>query len=102
MCARAWYVYIIRTRLDTLYTGITTDVARRFQEHRATYEGKNSARGAKYFRQTEPLTGVYIERCPDRSHAAKREVSIKRLSRGQKLGLLASRPIRGASHGDAS
>lgn len=73
-----WIVYMIRASDHTLYTGITTDVARRFSEHA-------NGKGAKYFhagRQPEQL--VYIEVCHDRSSASRREAAIKKLSRREK------------------
>lgn len=66
----------------SLYTGITTDVERRFAEHR---EGKQ---GARYFRGREPRRVVYVEPAEDRSTASKREATIKQLRRTQKLQLI--------------
>jgi len=83
-----WYVYIIQTSRQLLYTGIATDVERRFQQHRDMYEGRTNAKGAKYFRGNEPVTVVYREPCPNRSIASKREHAIKRMSRSQKLALI--------------
>ena len=76
-----WYLYILRCGDGTLYTGITTDVARRFATHR---EG----RGAKYTRGRGPLELVYREVCGTHSQALKRELEIKALSRQEKLALL--------------
>lgn len=76
-----WYVYIIRASDDSLYTGITTDVQRRFDEHGGT------GKGARFFRGRKPLEVVYTEMHPDRSSALKREAAIKSLSREQKLDL---------------
>lgn len=76
-----WYLYILRCADGTLYTGITTDVARRFAAHR---EG----RGAKYTRGRGPLELVYREVCGTHSQALKRELEIKALSRQEKLALL--------------
>lgn len=78
-----WQVYIIHCSDDSLYTGISTDVARRFAEHAA-------GRGAKYFRGRAPLRLVYLEGGHDRSSASKREVEIKRLTVTAKRLLLAS------------
>ena len=77
-----WYVYIIRASDDSLYTGITTDVERRYREHGG--EGK----GAKFFRGREPIEVVHIEKHPDRSSALKREAAIKSLDREQKVELV--------------
>ena len=78
-----WYVYIIEASDSSLYTGITTDVERRFTEH------CGQTRGAKYFRGRKPLKVVYSERHSDRSKASKREAEIKKLSRLEKLGVIA-------------
>ncbi|MEM7017104.1 MAG: GIY-YIG nuclease family protein [Pseudomonadota bacterium] len=77
-----WLVYIILADDQTYYTGVTTDVARRFQEHA---EGR---RGAKYFRGRKPLKVVYTEAGHTRSSACKREAAIKKLSRPQKQRLI--------------
>ena len=76
-----WYVYIIRASDDSLYTGITTDVARRFSEH------CDKRKGARYFRGRQPVEVVYTEQHPDRSSALKREAAIRKLSRDQKVML---------------
>ena len=75
-----WQVYIIRCSDDSLYTGITTDIERRFRQHK---EGK----GAKYFRGREPLEVVYLENGHTRSTAATREAAIKAMSREEKAVL---------------
>lgn len=77
-----WYVYILRCKDDTLYTGITDDLERRLEAHRA-------GKGAKYTRGRAPLELVYFESCPDRSAALRREYAIKHLSRQEKLSLCA-------------
>jgi putative endonuclease len=73
-----WCVYIIRCSDDTLYTGITTDIDRRFNQHA---EGT----GAKYFRSRQPLQVVYLEKNHTRSSAAKRESQIKAMNRADKI-----------------
>lgn len=80
----AWCVYIIQADDDSLYTGITTDVERRFSEHC----GQTS--GAKYFNGRKPLSIVYREDGHTRSTASRREFEIKKLSRQQKKQLIAS------------
>jgi len=77
-----WSVYIIRCDDESLYTGITTDVDRRFREHMA------HPRGAKYFSGRKPLAVVYLESGHTRSSASRREVAIKKLSRDEKLELV--------------
>ena len=79
-----WYVYMIEVSDGSLYTGITTDVARRFREHRG------SSRGAKYFRGRSPRALKYVEPQVDRSAASKREYEIKRLSATAKRALVAA------------
>ena len=68
---------------DTLYTGITTDVQRRLNEH-----NKSNKKGARYTRVRRPVSVVYQEDCKDRSHASTREYQLKKLSRGEKLKLV--------------
>ena len=75
---KTWKLYILRCGDDTLYTGITTDVERRLEEH-------GSGKGAKYTRGRAPLKLVYSEICGDHSTALKREAEIKKLSREEKL-----------------
>lgn len=75
------YVYIVRCADGTLYTGWTTDVARRVAEH-------NAGRGARYTRQHGPVALVYSESQPDRSAAMRREEEIKRRGRRYKERLL--------------
>ena len=78
-----WLVYIIRADDDSLYTGITTDLARRWQQHSAVQRG-----GAKFFRGRRPAALVYVESGHDRSSATRREAAIKRLTRAAKELLL--------------
>lgn len=80
-----WWVYIIRCAKGQLYTGITTDVARRFAEH-----SDGAPKGAKFLRGKGPLALVYQEPQADRSSASKREAAIKKLNKTQKLALIAS------------
>lgn len=77
-----WYVYIAECSDKSLYTGITTDIDRRISEH------NNSNKGAKYTRARRPIRLVYLESCKDRSIASKREYSIKKLKRVEKLSLI--------------
>jgi putative endonuclease len=77
-----WSVYIIRATDQSLYTGITTDVERRFAEH------QSGRAGAKYFRGRSPVEVVFIESEHNRSSASIREAQIKKLSREQKLELI--------------
>jgi len=77
-----WTVYIIRCDDESLYTGVTTDMERRFLEH------QGHPRGAKYFNGRTPREVVYSETGHTRSSACQREAAIKKLSRGEKLRLL--------------
>ena len=76
-----WKLYILRCGDGTLYTGITTDVERRLEEHR-------SGKGAKYTRGRAPLELVYMETGMDKSTALKRELEIKGLPRLEKEKLI--------------
>lgn len=78
----AWHVYILLCGDGTLYTGAAVDVARRLGRHRA-------GRGAKYTRGRAPLTLLYVEHCPGRSAALRREAAIKALPRRRKAALAA-------------
>ncbi|MEA1892058.1 MAG: GIY-YIG nuclease family protein [Campylobacterota bacterium] len=77
-----YFVYILQCSDSTLYTGITTNIKRRIDEH------NNSDKGAKYTRTRRPVKLVYRERCEDRSSASKREYAIKKLTREKKLELI--------------
>ena len=76
-----WSVYIIKCSDDSLYTGISTDVERRFQQHL-------TGKGAKYFRSRQPLCIVYQEKGYSRADASRRECGIKKLSRSKKMMLI--------------
>jgi len=82
----SWFVYIIHCTDDTLYTGITTDIERRYTQH-------SSQQGAKYFRGRKPQKLVYQESGHNRSTASKREIEIKGLSRAEKFQLIGSQEI---------
>jgi predicted GIY-YIG superfamily endonuclease len=77
-----YYVYILRCADGTLYTGTTNDVERRAAVH-------NAGRGAKYTKPRLPVTVVYREETADKGAALRRELEIKRLSRAEKLALIA-------------
>ncbi len=80
-----WFVYILKCKDKTLYTGITTDLERRFAEH------KNGT-GARYTRSRGVVKFVYSEHCKSRSKALIREAEIKKLSREEKLALSRIKP----------
>ena len=76
-----WYVYILRCRDGSLYTGITVDVARRFQQH-------NAGTDSKYTRSRLPVRLAHQEVHPDQTSALKRELAIKAMTRRVKLALI--------------
>ncbi|MBI5134219.1 MAG: GIY-YIG nuclease family protein [Candidatus Taylorbacteria bacterium] len=84
----AYHLYMLRCADGTLYTGITTDIARRLREH------NEGASGAKYTRARRPVELVYARRYRDRSFASVAEARVKRLTRANKL-LLALRTNKG-------
>ncbi len=77
-----YYVYMLRCSDNTLYTGITTDLQRRLDEH------NSSPKGAKYTRNRRPVKMVYSESCEDKSAASKREYVIKQLSKREKEAMV--------------
>lgn len=78
-----WNIYMIKTRLGTLYTGITTDLARRFQEHES-----GSKRAARYLKGKGPLELVWHHQAHSKSDALKLEYRIKQLTPYQKQQLI--------------
>ncbi|WP_294966655.1 GIY-YIG nuclease family protein [Sulfurimonas sp.] len=78
----SYFVYILECSDNTLYTGISTDIDRRLDEH------NNSDKGAKYTKIRRPVKLVYTEEQDDRSSASKREYAIKKLKRKEKLELI--------------
>jgi len=79
---KPWYLYIIETTDNTLYTGITNNIEKRWAMH---VQGK----GAKYLRAHKPKAVVYHEQHVDRSAASQREAAVKKMTRQQKLKLIA-------------
>ncbi|MCQ8106312.1 GIY-YIG nuclease family protein [Methylomonas sp. SURF-2] len=76
-----WSVYIILCSDGSLYTGISTDVERRFLQH---LNGK----GAKFFRGRQPLNVAYRETNYSRADACRRESAIKKMRRAEKWALI--------------
>ena len=76
-----WCVYMLLCDDNTIYTGITNDLKKRFENH---ILGK----GAKYLRGRKPLEIVYTENFQNRSMATKREMEIKKLNRREKEALI--------------
>lgn len=87
---RTWVLYILECGDGTLYTGITDDLEKRFRAH-------CSGKGAKYTRGRGPLRLRYQEPCADHSAALRREYAVKKLSRQEKLDLIASGGRNGPS-----
>lgn len=79
-----WAIYVLRCRGDTLYTGITTNIDRRVNEHNM------SSLGSKYTRSRRPVVLVYLESAQDRSSASKREYQIKQMTKKQKERMIES------------
>ena len=79
-----WKLYMIRCGNGHLYTGVTTDIERRLKEHQA-----GGIKAAKFLRGKGPLALAYSENVGNRSEALKREISVKKLSRQQKLLMIA-------------
>ena len=82
-----WWVYILRCADGTLYTGITTDPARRLKQH-------NAGTASKYTRVRRPVVMARRERAKSHGDALRREFAIKKLPRAAKDALVAPRPKR--------
>ena len=80
----AAFTYIVRCADGTLYTGWTNDLEKRVKAH-------NDGRGAKYTHTRRPVTLVYSESLPTKEAALRREAAVKKLSRAQKLALIAGK-----------
>ena len=76
-----YFVYILECAGRTLYTGITTDMNRRFDEHKRGV-------AAHYTQAHKPVKILYTEEQKDRSSALKREAGIKKWSRAKKMLLI--------------
>lgn len=81
------FVYMLRCKDGSLYTGWTDDLQHRLKMHQ---EGK----GAKYTRGRGPLELVYREELPDKASALKREYAIKQLKRSEKLLLCQQQAVK--------
>lgn len=77
------YTYIVKCKDDSLYTGYTTDIKNRINNH-------NSGKGAKYTKGRRPVELVYFETFESKSEALKREIAIKKLPRSKKEQLINS------------
>jgi len=83
-----WYLYMIRCRDDSLYTGITTDISRRLAEH-----VEQGPKCAKYLRGKGPLELVYSQKVGDRGAALRLETSIKNLTKADKEKMSKSKSL---------
>ena len=81
--ADCYSLYILSCADGSLYTGIALDVSQRLKQH------KNGPNGAKYLRGRQPFKLVFEQAVGDRSQASKAEHRLKRLSRADKLSLIA-------------
>jgi putative endonuclease len=79
-----YFLYILKCADKSLYTGITTDLKRRVNEHNDA-KGKL---GSKYVAARRPASLVYSKKFRNRSTALREEARIKRLTRGEKLDLI--------------
>ena len=85
MTASRWFLYMIEYSDGRLYTGITTDIERRFDEHQ-----NHPIKGAKALRGKGPLRLVFQQLMANRSQASKAESAIKKLPKSAKNALLTS------------
>jgi len=83
----SWYVYVLRCRDGSLYTGSTNDLGRRVKCHA-------TGAGARYTRSRLPVKLVYREHAKNRGAALRREAALKRLSRAEKLNLIRVRRMK--------
>ena len=79
-----YFVYLIECNNGSVYTGITTDVERRFKEH-------ENGKGGRYTRSRGVKKLLYKEECVDRSSALRREAEIKSWKRDKKMELVATK-----------
>lgn len=82
-----YYVYLLLCDDGSYYTGYTSDVASRFETHKAGH-------GAKYTRMHRPRKVAYVEKLRTRTAAIRREREIKRLSHREKYALASERPAQ--------
>ncbi len=74
-----WYMYVLRCNDDSLYTGVTTDLQRRVDEH-----NQCNTKGANYTRARRPVQLIYWEPFSNRAQAQQREAAVKKLSKQKK------------------
>ncbi len=78
-----WYLYILKCRNGSFYTGITKDIKKRIDEH-------ESGKGSKYLRGKGPLSLVFSVEVESKSMALKYEMEVKKISRKDKINLILS------------
>ncbi|NLY57445.1 MAG: GIY-YIG nuclease family protein [Gammaproteobacteria bacterium] len=81
---KIWWVYMVRAENGHLYTGISTDPERRFQEHVS-----GSRRSARFFNRSPAQALVWRQVCADHSEALRREIALKKLAKKVKEALIA-------------
>jgi putative endonuclease len=77
-----YFVYILKCKDNSLYTGITKDIKKRLNEH------NNTKKAAKYTKSRRPVSIAYFSILRSKSEALKEEIRIKRMSRGEKIKLI--------------
>lgn len=85
MTESQWFLYMIEYSNGRLYTGITTDIERRFDEHQ-----NNKVKGAKALRGKGPLQLVFHQSMANRSQASIAESAIKKLPKSSKKVIVAA------------
>ncbi len=81
-----YLVYLLQCSDSSIYTGITTDIKRRFTEHKL-------GKGGHFTRSRKVTKVLHTEKYPDRSSALKREAEIKSWPRAKKLALTHGRKV---------
>ncbi len=76
-----WFLYMLRCKDGSFYTGITLEPPRRLAQH-------NAGKASRYTRARLPVKMVYLEKCKTRSLALRREYAVKSLTRRQKENLI--------------
>ena len=79
---RRWFLYVVECNDKSLYTGITTDIERRVEEH------NHSKKGAKYTASRRPVHIVFAKIFENQSQASKAENRFKKLTRDKKLKII--------------
>ena len=83
---KTWFLYMIRCKDNSLYTGVTLDIQRRFEEHQ---DSAGSGKGAKFLRGKGPLALVYSTSVATHSGALKLEYKTKKMSKAKKESMMA-------------